>query len=210
MPQPSEPRMQKRKEPQQKRGQQTVAAILKATRILLADAEDARELSTNAIAAKAGVSIGTYYQYFPNREALYGELVIGFLDDLFAKVSETLSATRDWPLAEFATTFVDQIMEFHRASAAVMQKLKAVVTWGLMDFDGYERFHQDVLTLCRRELNHRRQLFPDRNLEVMAFMLTYAIAGSLYQASVKNPEYFASSDFKAELYRLFASYTSHT
>jgi AcrR family transcriptional regulator len=55
---------QRRRQPVQARGQRTLAAILQATaQILVKEGEAA--LTTNRIAERAGVSIGTLYQYFP-------------------------------------------------------------------------------------------------------------------------------------------------
>lgn len=55
--------------PKQPRAQATCAAIFEATaRIIEAEGEAA--LNTNRIAAVAGVSVGTLYQYFPNKRAI--------------------------------------------------------------------------------------------------------------------------------------------
>lgn len=57
----------KRKEPGQERARQTVESIMEATAQLLDQDENA---STNRIAERAGVSIGSLYQYFPNATAI--------------------------------------------------------------------------------------------------------------------------------------------
>ena len=56
-----------RKTPVQVRSQQTIEVILEATAQVL---EENAGASTNRIAERAGFSIGTLYQYFPNREAI--------------------------------------------------------------------------------------------------------------------------------------------
>ena len=55
--------------PKQARGQATCAAIFEATARILESEGEAR-LNTNRIAETAGVSIGTLYQYFPNKRAI--------------------------------------------------------------------------------------------------------------------------------------------
>jgi AcrR family transcriptional regulator len=58
-----------RKQPKQERSQATVEAILTATtHILIKEGYD--QFNTNRVAELAGVSIGSLYQYFPNKEAL--------------------------------------------------------------------------------------------------------------------------------------------
>jgi AcrR family transcriptional regulator len=66
--------LEPRKRPRQTRSATTVAAILEAAaHILERDGFDA--LTTNAVAERAGVSIGSFYQYFPGKAALLAELV---------------------------------------------------------------------------------------------------------------------------------------
>lgn len=70
-----------RKMPSQERARATVDAILDASaRILVRDGYDA--LTTNRAAEIAGVSIGSLYQYFPNKKALIAALAKRHLDDL--------------------------------------------------------------------------------------------------------------------------------
>ena len=58
------------REPQQKRAFETVQAILQAAGQLLVEQGFAKT-TTNAIAARAGVSIGSLYQYFRNKDEVY-------------------------------------------------------------------------------------------------------------------------------------------
>ena len=60
-----------RRSPRQERGRQRVGRILDAAEALLG--EDGYEaVTTNQIAARAGVPIGSLYQFFPNKEAVVG------------------------------------------------------------------------------------------------------------------------------------------
>ena len=62
-------RLSERKQPQQARSAELVAAILQAGAQVLAR-EGATRFTTARVAEKAGVSIGSLYQYFPNKAAI--------------------------------------------------------------------------------------------------------------------------------------------
>lgn len=73
-PLPTPSRLLPRKTPRQERSAATVAAILEsAAHILEAGGFDG--YTTNAVAARAGVSIGSVYQYFPNRDSVTRALI---------------------------------------------------------------------------------------------------------------------------------------
>lgn len=63
------PSLRPRKVPQQSRAEHTVAAILEAAAAIL-ETRGMEGLNTNLVAKRAGVSVGTLYQYFPNKDAL--------------------------------------------------------------------------------------------------------------------------------------------
>lgn len=64
----------RRRKPRQRRSQMRVANIIGAAAELLEEV-GYTALTTNAIAAKAGTSIGSLYQFFPNKDAVVAELV---------------------------------------------------------------------------------------------------------------------------------------
>jgi AcrR family transcriptional regulator len=63
------PRISSRKQPQQARSADLVAAILEAAVQVLVK-EGAGRFTTARVAEKAGVSVGSVYQYFPNKAAI--------------------------------------------------------------------------------------------------------------------------------------------
>jgi AcrR family transcriptional regulator len=76
-----------RKQPVQPRARATVEAILSAAAGIL-ERDGPTRLTTNAVAAQAGVSIGSLYQYFPNKQALTAALIersSGSLEESVAK-----------------------------------------------------------------------------------------------------------------------------
>jgi AcrR family transcriptional regulator len=63
------PQVSSRKQPQQARSTELVAAILEAATQVLAK-EGAQRFTTARVAERAGVSVGSVYQYFPNKAAI--------------------------------------------------------------------------------------------------------------------------------------------
>ena len=73
-----------RRLPRQNRGERRVAAILAAAAALIA--EVGYEAATlTEVAARAGASIGTLYQYFPNKEAVAQALRVQYGDEMAAR-----------------------------------------------------------------------------------------------------------------------------
>jgi AcrR family transcriptional regulator len=72
--QPQDQRTRPRKQPRQARAQHTVNAIIEASARILEE-QGHGGFTTNAVAELAGASIGTLYQYFPDKDALLGALI---------------------------------------------------------------------------------------------------------------------------------------
>ena len=74
-----------RKKPVQERSAATVAAILEAAAHIL-ETQGLDAYSTNAVAARAGVSIGSLYQYFPSKDAITRMLISRGGQELLADI----------------------------------------------------------------------------------------------------------------------------
>ncbi len=79
-----------RKTPRQTRSAATVDAILEAAARIL-ETGGLAEYSTNAVARRAGVSVGSLYQYFPNKDAITRELTFRRTADLVADIDAAFS-----------------------------------------------------------------------------------------------------------------------
>jgi AcrR family transcriptional regulator len=77
-----------RKRPQQRRATVTLEAIFEATIQLLVKEGIAR-LTTTRVAERAGVSVGTMYQYFPHKQALIYAVNEHYLDALAERIETT-------------------------------------------------------------------------------------------------------------------------
>ncbi|QYJ04152.1 TetR/AcrR family transcriptional regulator [Nocardioides panacisoli] len=79
-----------RKTPRQARSRRTVERIIAAGReVLLEDGYDA--FSTNRVAAAAGVSPGSLYQYFPDKGAILDEVIDRYWEEVTERVAASLA-----------------------------------------------------------------------------------------------------------------------
>jgi AcrR family transcriptional regulator len=83
-----------KKEPRQKRAVATVEAILEASAQIL-ESEGYAALTTNVIAKRAGVSIGSVYEYFPGKEAIVAKIVDKLVTGATARLHEQLARDVD-------------------------------------------------------------------------------------------------------------------
>lgn len=70
-----------RRVPRQRRGQERVRRVLEVADRLLAE-EGTAALTTTRVAAEAGTSVGSLYQYFPDRDAIVEALALGYMHEL--------------------------------------------------------------------------------------------------------------------------------
>lgn len=111
-----------RKVPTQARAAATVDAILGATAKLLAR-EGYDHLSTNKVAAAAGVSVGSLYQYFPSKEALVAALVERHRTRVMGLVLDRIAAHADSSPEVAVRAIVRGIVEAHGADRALHRVL---------------------------------------------------------------------------------------
>jgi AcrR family transcriptional regulator len=101
-------------EPKQERSRAIFGAIVEAGRQILAT-DGPQALTTIRIADRAGVSVGSLYRYFPNKEAILAAI---YSADTQRKAAEWGRAERwpidDLPLADALATSVDYTLEWHR------------------------------------------------------------------------------------------------
>ncbi len=98
-----------RKLPSQRRSRETVAVLLEAAARVLSS-QGYAGATTNRIAAKAGVSIGSLYEYFPNKDSL----LVALMEAHIAEGQRILSAAADLALRP-GTRLRDAVGRFVRA-----------------------------------------------------------------------------------------------
>ncbi|MGJ7901273.1 TetR/AcrR family transcriptional regulator [Lysobacter sp. 1R34A] len=111
-----------RKKPSQSRAAETVAAILEAAARIL-ERGGLPAYNTNAVAERAGVSIGSLYQYFPNKDALTAALID----------RETATLLADLAAVPNHASYADGVVALVRA--AIAHQLHRPALARLLDFE---------------------------------------------------------------------------
>jgi AcrR family transcriptional regulator len=102
--------LEPRKSPVQARSAASVDAILEATVQVLLDVGKER-LTTTRVASRAGVSVGTLYQYFPNKSALLQAALRRHLDGVTEAVEQVCQEQKGNPVQSMATALVDAFLK---------------------------------------------------------------------------------------------------
>ncbi|WP_036140707.1 TetR/AcrR family transcriptional regulator [Luteibacter sp. 9135] len=106
---PSDP-LKPRKTPRQARSAATVAAIFEATfQVLLTDG--LVRLTTTRVAERAGVSVGTMYQYFPHKQALLYALLDLYLEEVVVALEDACLRHEGEPLHQIADGLAHAYLE---------------------------------------------------------------------------------------------------
>lgn len=102
-------KISERQAPKQARSRRRYEHILQ-TAAALFQTQGIEAVSTNHIAAEAGVSIGSLYQFFPNKEAIIEALIGGFLAEIDAVFPETIDTSI--PLDHLSREIIARFMVF--------------------------------------------------------------------------------------------------
>lgn len=103
----------RRKNPKQQRAVATAEAITQATEQIILQ-EGFKNATTNRIADVAGVSVGSLYQYFPNKQAIVKALIEATVAKAAARVRERLRSLMEEPLASALHQVMALLLEIYK------------------------------------------------------------------------------------------------
>lgn len=151
------PTRQRPRAPRQARSRQTVEAVLDAVTIVLKrHGPDA--VTTNRICEAAGVSIGSLYQYFPDKQAIFRALHQRHVDEVSRVIEGALAAHASGPLEELVSALMHGLTDVHTADPELHQLVTALVPEGPAGFRAalHEAFEQVIPPTSERT---KRMLF---------------------------------------------------
>ena len=143
--------MQGRKMPRQARSLETVTVILEASARIL-ESGGLHGFNTNAIAERAGVSVGSLYQYFPNKDAILLALIGCFEESLHDAVLRAVQGGRGQELKPRLRLLVQALVRVHYRRSRLNRVLEAEEERLGSGADN-TGFHASVLQLLRDHQN---------------------------------------------------------
>jgi AcrR family transcriptional regulator len=174
LPQRSQSVLEPRKSPVQARSAASVDAILEATIQVLLQVGKER-LTTTRVALRAGVSVGTLYQYFPNKSALLKAALKRHMDKVAEAVERVCHEQKGQSLDQMASALVTAFLEAKMRDAKTSVALYSVSS----DVDGAKivqemgiKSNKAVVAMLKTA---REQLTTDPQL--VASMLQGVMAG---------------------------------
>lgn len=157
-----------RRRPTQSRAHETVDAILGGVIRLLKRGRGSA-ITTNSIARAAGVSIGSVYQYFPNKQAMFAALHERHIEQvdrvLLLKIRESAGES----LEQLVSHLMDGMIELHAADPELAALLDSEVPHRAGPAKAFcIRLHQPLREALRP---HVREMGGGAKLDLRAFLL---------------------------------------
>jgi AcrR family transcriptional regulator len=168
--------LEPRKTPQQSRSTATVEAIYDATiQVLLKDGPD--RLTTVRVAQRAGVSVGTLYQYFPNKQALLFAVLERHMLRTVKAVEEVCAANHFQPLEVMAHELVNRFID-----AKLVDRDTSIALYRIAAEEGGSRIVERTRKRYEAAITAMFQtakLPAHANVNFMAHMIYLIMAGTL-------------------------------
>ncbi len=191
-----------RKHPKQSRSRHVVEAVLAAAGELASEDE---EVTIQDVAQRAGVGIGSVYDYFDDRESIFSSFAAKITEDNLRRFRTALSATRDKPLSEAVSSFVDLAFDTYLTDKRVPRvALRIAHRVGLMPT--VAAMQARFAGALAEELRARGSALPKDDLEVTAFVATNIAMGVVHNTLWLTPSPYDDDRLRAEVSRAVAGY----
>jgi len=181
-----------------------VGAILEAAaRVLVTSGYEA--FTTNRVAEKAGISIGSFYQYFPNKDALLSELMRHHIEEIESGVEEMALHAATMPLEQLIRVAIVQNINAHLINPELHRVLSEEVPLaGLTNWKATytKRMHERV----RAAFELRRSEIRVPDLDLAVYMVTSAVEAVVHNAVSERTAELKSGALAAELARMLVGY----
>lgn len=177
-----------RRQPVQQRAQQRITRILDAADELFADV-GYDQTTTNAIAARAGTSIGSLYQFFADKNAVLAALAQRYREQLHAVHEAVLTPqTAQLPLPEIYDRILRALADFHVRNRGFRPLFYGSATSRELAAAG-EALRQECLGRVEQMLEVRAPRLPPARRKLLA-TINFEVTRALLPLSESRDEAF--------------------
>lgn len=194
-----------RKLPRQARAQATVDAILDATAQLLVERGYA-QASTNAVAQRAGVSVGSLYQYFPNKIALIAALHDRHVQQMMGVIEQQLARHAGGTLEAAFAAMIDAVVDAHRIDADLHRALDGIHTPEHMGSEQHDQIEAHLQRQLRALLQSHRSEVVVPDLQLATFTLMHMVHALVHACVLDRPPRLSVKALSREITRAAIGY----
>ncbi|HKU97451.1 MAG TPA: TetR/AcrR family transcriptional regulator [Vineibacter sp.] len=192
-----------RKRPEQDRSRATVEAIIEAAARILAKGGYGG-FTTNHVAEKAGVSIGTLYQYFPNKESLLGELIRRHKLAIEDGIEVLTPQAGDLPFAAVVRAAIEHVVRAHLVDPALHRVLSETPPLGKLDWEA--TFGERLTAHVKAVFAARRAEIVVPDLDLAAYVTMRAVEAVVHNAATERLSDLKSGALTDEVTRMLVGY----
>ncbi|MDY6940163.1 MAG: TetR/AcrR family transcriptional regulator [Cyanobacteriota bacterium] len=172
---------QMRRQPQQARSQERVKHILDVAEQLFLEI-GYESTTTRSIASRAKVSVGSLYQFFPDKEAILKALAIRYLQMQYQRFLDLHTPeTVTLPLSSYVDRTIDVFDRFYTdypGSRAIFEQLLDTITWSAIE--KIDDFEYQVIDEFARFFHSRKPSLSMAKCERIAMVITKTISELLW------------------------------
>jgi AcrR family transcriptional regulator len=192
-----------RRRPQQPRAHATVNAVLDPVARVL-KRKGAAGVTTNRIAELAGVSIGSVYQYFPDKLSIFVALRERHVEQMARLVEGKLVELAKSDLESLITGLVDAMLEAHTLDPGLHELLLSQLPRDGGDHGGFGSRVKNVFRLAVS--SHADDFEEPLPLERIAFVLSQIVEALAHGAVLRRPASLSLAVAKEESVRAVLAY----
>ena len=192
-----------RRRPVQRRAQMTVDAMLDAA-VKLLKRGGAASITTNRIADTAGVSIGSVYQYFPNKHALFIALHERHIKQVEGTMRRKIAESADGSLECLIQSMVEGMVETHEADPELSLLLQSEVPHRADGATGFATRMQEAIRTALAP--HIRGVSRRADLNAQAFIVANLVESLGHAIVLARPRSVTLRQAQAECSKAILAY----
>jgi AcrR family transcriptional regulator len=193
-----------KKAPTQARSRSVVEAILTAATERIVRATDTDDVTIREVATRAGVGVGSLYDYFGDRKSLLVAVAAKVTEDNLAEYERLLAASQHLPLPEFVDAIAGYTLDLYTKDRAMPRSVLSICyRVGLVPMlaEGQRLFAESLAKALRERSDVRVE-----NLDAAAYLIIQAGMGLVHTMLWEAVAPFPVEIVRAELVQMMVRY----